>query len=147
MDTNNPVITLCIEGIWAELEHRLDDARQCYQQAWDSCTDGYEACIAAHYVARSQDTVEGALQWNLRALELAYTVSQEKVRDFYPSLYMSTAHAYKQLGGTVQAQRYYRLAAGMGEIQPVESENDLVRWLKLFYWFQPIVQEAVGGSD
>jgi hypothetical protein len=144
MDTNNPVVTFCIEGIWAELEQRLDEARQSYQRAWDSCENEYEACIAAHYVARVQASGEGSLQWNLRALELAYTVPQEMVRDFYPSLYMGIAHAYKQLGGTVQAQRYYRLAAGMGEIHPLESEDEMIRWLKIFDWVQPLVQDMVG---
>lgn len=144
MDSNNPVITLCMEGLWAELEHRFDEARQCYQRAWHSCSNEYEACIVAHYVARAQDTVEESLQWDLRALELAYTVQQEKVRDFYPALYMSIAHSYKQLGGTVQAQRYYRLAAGMGEIHPLESEDEMIRWLKIFDWVQPLVQDVIG---
>jgi len=144
MDSNNPVITLCIEGIWAELEDRLDDARQYYQSAWNSCATVYEACIVAHYVARSQDTVEESLQWNMRALELAYAADQEKVRDFYPSLYMSIAHTYKQLGGNVQAQRYYRLVAGLGEIQPVEEDGEVMRWLKRFDWVQPLAKEAFG---
>lgn len=144
MDSNNPVITLCIEGIWAELDERFDDARQSYQRAWKACTTEYEACLAAHYVARVQDSVDEALRWNLRALELAYTVQQEKVQDFYPTLYMSIAHAYKQLGGNVQAQRYYRLAAGLGEIAPLESESELLRWLKVFDWVQPLVKDTLG---
>ncbi|MFT3895242.1 MAG: hypothetical protein QM730_26760 [Anaerolineales bacterium] len=143
MDITNPVIKHCIEGIWAELEDRSDDARIHYRRAWDSCTNEYEACIAAHYVARSQDIPEETLRWNLRALELAYTTDQEKVRDFYPSLYMSTAHAYKQLGGMVQAQRYYRLIAELGEIRPLETENETVRWLKIFDWVQPLAQAAI----
>lgn len=143
MDSNNPVITLCIEGIWAELEHRHDDARHCYQQAWNACTDEYEACIAAHYVARVQDIPEKKLSWNLRALELAYAVKEEWVRDFYPSLFMSIGHSYKQLGGTVQAQRYYRLAASMGEVQSIEAENDMLKWLKAFDWIQPLIRDSV----
>ena len=144
MEPNNPVITLCIEGIWAELEDRPEDALRCYKRAWDSRSDEYEACIAAHYLARVQDSMEASLEWNLRALELAFTVPQEQVRDFYPALYMSVANSYKSLGGNVQAQRYYRLAAGLGEIQPLESESEVLRWLKLFDWVQPLLQGSLG---
>lgn len=143
MDISNPVIKYCIEGIWAELEERDDDARICYRRAWASCTNEYEACIAAHYVARSQDIPEEMLRWNLKALELAYTADQEKVRDFYPTLYMSIAHAYKQLGGMVQAQRYYRLVAEQGEVRPLESESEVLQWLKAFDWVQPLVKGMV----
>jgi len=39
MDTNNPIIQLCIQGTRAEFEHRIDDARVLYQQAWESHTN------------------------------------------------------------------------------------------------------------
>ncbi len=55
MDLNNPVIKLCMEGARAEFEHRIDKARMLYQQAWDVRVDDYDACIAAHYVARFQE--------------------------------------------------------------------------------------------
>ena len=144
MDTNNPVIIHCIEGIWAELDDRPDDARIHYQRAWKASTNDYEACIAAHYLARAQDTPEASLQWHMRALELAYASPQENVHDFYPALHMSIGHAYKQLGGMVQAQRYYRLAAMMGEIHFRESEDETVRWLKMFDWVQPLLNETIG---
>jgi hypothetical protein len=144
MDINNPVVIHCIEGIWAELDERSDDARIQYQRAWNASTNDYEACIAAHYLARAQDTPEARLQWNMRALELAYTTPQEYIRDFYPTLFMSIGHTYQELGGRVQAQRYYRLAAGMGEIQARASEDETVRWLKMFDWVQPLLNETVG---
>ncbi|HNB52946.1 MAG TPA: hypothetical protein PK530_13440, partial [Anaerolineales bacterium] len=64
MDPTNPVLQLCIQGTEAEYQHRPDDARALYQQAWNSATDDYEACIAAHYVARFQDTPEETFRWN-----------------------------------------------------------------------------------
>ena len=45
MDTKNPVIQLCIQGTLAEFEHRIDDARELYQQAWESHTDNYAIYI------------------------------------------------------------------------------------------------------
>ena len=41
MDTNNPVIQLCIQGSRAEFEHRIEDAHLLYQQAWEARTDDY----------------------------------------------------------------------------------------------------------
>jgi hypothetical protein len=64
MDLNNPVIKLCIEGTRAEFEGRTDDARILYSQAWEARKDDYDACVAAHYVARFQGTPEDNLRWN-----------------------------------------------------------------------------------
>jgi len=114
MDTNNPVIKLCMEGTRAEFEHRLDDARLLYQQAWEARADDYDACIAAHYVARFQKTPEETLHWNQMALNHANAVHDERVKDFYPSLYLSLGQSYEALGDQVNAQKYYQLAANLG---------------------------------
>lgn len=114
MDVNNPVIQLCMEGTRAEFEHRLGDARLHYQQAWEARVDDYDACIAAHYVARFQETPEETLRWNQVALKHADAVKDERVRDFYPSLYVNLGRAYEVLGDQVNAQSYYQLAADLG---------------------------------
>lgn len=116
MDTHNPVIRLCIEGARAEFEHRLEDARVLYQQAWEAHTDDYEACIAAHYVARFQDSAENALQWNQLALSHAIAVDDERVKGFHPSLYLILGCSYEVVGNQDQAQKYYELAAQSGII-------------------------------
>jgi tetratricopeptide (TPR) repeat protein len=111
MDLKNPVIQLCIQGTRAELERRPEDARTLYQQAWDIHTDDYEACIAAHYLARFQDAPENTLHWNLIALQHANTIHDESVKDFLPSLYLSLGKSYEVLGNIAEAQKYYQLAA------------------------------------
>jgi len=121
MDINNPVIQLCMEGTRAEFEHRLDDARLYYQQAWEARVDDYDACIAAHYVARFQGTPEDTLRWNQAALEHADAVKDGRVRDFYPSLYVNLGHAYEVLGDQVNAQSYYQLAADLGLVHQKAS--------------------------
>jgi hypothetical protein len=114
MDLNNPVIQLCMDGTRAEFEHRLDDARVLYQQAWVARTDDFEACIAAHYIARFQDTAEESLRWDQIALDHAKAVTDERVKDFYPSLYLSLGRSYERVGDPSEAQRYYDLAAALG---------------------------------
>ncbi len=116
MNTNNPIIQLCMEGARAEFEHRLEDARVLYQQAWDARKDNYDACIAAHYVARFQDSAEESLRWNQIALDHANAVKDERVKDFYPSLYLSLGRSYELVGNPSEAQKYYELAAELGVI-------------------------------
>lgn len=116
MDLSNPVIQLCIQGSRAEFEHRLEDARSLYQQAWEARTDNYDACIAAHYVARFQDSVEESLRWNQLALKHADAVNDDRVKDFYPSLYLSLGRSHELMGNQAEAQRYYEFAAALGVV-------------------------------
>ena len=76
--------------------------------------DDYDACIAAHYVARFQETPEETLRWNQIALDHANAVHDEKVKDFYPSLYLNLGQSYEALGNQFLAQKYYQLAADLG---------------------------------
>ncbi len=57
----NPVIKLCLEGTHAEFEGRIEFTHALYQQAWEASRDDYEACVAAHYVARFQTNPEDIL--------------------------------------------------------------------------------------
>jgi tetratricopeptide (TPR) repeat protein len=116
MDVNNPVVKLCVAGAQAEFEGRLGDARALYNEAWEAARDDYEACIAAHYVARFQQSAEDALRWNQEALDRAGAVDPDQVRDFYPSLYLNMGHSHEVLGNQAEAQRYYALAAKLGYI-------------------------------
>jgi hypothetical protein len=116
MNLTNPVIQFCMAGTRAEFEHRLEDAHVFYQQAWEARTDDYDACIAAHYVARFQDSAQESLRWNQIALDHANAVSDERVKDFYPSLYLSLGRSHELVGNQVEAQRYYELAAELGVI-------------------------------
>lgn len=116
MDITNPVIQLCVQGALAEFEKRTDDARALYQQAWDLHADDYEACIAAHYLARFQDTPEETLHWNQVALERAVSVGDERVGEFYPSLYLNLGRSHEVLGHQSEARMYYELAAESGII-------------------------------
>ena len=48
----------------AEVEGRRDAAADLFLQAWNIAADDYDACIAAHYVARHQKTPGDTLHWN-----------------------------------------------------------------------------------
>lgn len=114
IDTQNRIVQLCIEGSQAELAGKKDVAMRCYQAAWDAATDDYEACIAAHYLARYQPTPEATFHWNQVALQRAEAVGDERVRSFMPSLYLNMGRSYELLGNATEAERYYALAAALG---------------------------------
>ena len=103
MDINNPVIKLCIEGTQAEFEGRLESARDLYWQAWNAAKNDYDACIAAHYVARFQKTPEDIFRWNQEALNMC--------------------RAYEVLGKLTEATRFYDLAAGLGYVHQADWKS------------------------
>jgi tetratricopeptide (TPR) repeat protein len=114
IDPDNPVIQLCLQGTQAEFDGRLDDARSLYRQAWETAQDDYEACIAAHYLARFQVEPVEVLRWNQEALDRANAVTDDRARPFYPSLYLNMGLSYEKLERMEEAQRYYDMAAALG---------------------------------
>jgi tetratricopeptide (TPR) repeat protein len=114
MDLNNPVVRLCIEGTQAEFQGQPETARTLYWQAWEAAKDDFEACIAAHYVARFQQDPADLLRWNQEALNRADAIADDRVKEFYPSLYLNMGRSYELLGNLNEAKRYYDLAAGLG---------------------------------
>lgn len=123
IDRNNPVIEYCIAGTQAEFQGQIDQARSLYRKAWEVSHGDYEACIAAHYMARHQDDPIQKLYWNQIAIEKADAVNDERVQAFYPSLYVNMGQSFELLGNLREAKRYYDLAAELGlvhKIVPVE---------------------------
>ncbi len=114
MNTNNPIIQLCIQGTQAEYAGEPEQAASLYRQAWTMAATDYEACVAAHYVARFQKTPEETLRWNQEALRRAEAVKDESAREFYPSLYLNLGKAYENIGELEEARRFYDLAENLG---------------------------------
>ncbi|MCR8572815.1 hypothetical protein [Streptomyces sp. Isolate_219] len=121
MDPELPVVRLCVAGMQAEAEGRAGAARALFQQAWDSAADDYEACIAAHYLARHQNSPEETLRWNQECLDRADRVGDERVAGFYPSLHLNMGHACRQLGRPALAHTHFVRAAERVE-QAVEGQ-------------------------
>jgi tetratricopeptide (TPR) repeat protein len=127
IDPDNPIVKLCAEGIAAEAQHRHAEASARYRQAWDLHSDDYEACIAAHYLARQQETLAESLAWNQTALDYARRVPLERVADFLPSLYLNLGWSYEVLDNLSEARRCYEEgAACLGELPP-GPYTDIVR--------------------
>jgi hypothetical protein len=128
MDVDNPVVRLCGDGMRAESEGRSSDAHALFREAWYAATDDYEACIAAHYLARHQRTPEDTLRWNRECLDRADRVGDERVRGFYPSLHVAMATAHQELGEPDKAHEHYRQAAQRIEDAPPGPYRDGIRF-------------------
>ncbi len=113
LNVENPVVRLCIQGTQAEFTRDLEKAKQLYREAWDLAQDDFEACVAAHYVARFQENPQDRLRWNTIALKKGQAVGVERVQSFFPSLYLNMGQSYELLGNLANAKRYYDLAADL----------------------------------
>ena len=127
MDPDNPVVKLCVEGMRAETEGRIDEAPLLFTQAWEASENDYEACIAAHFVARHQKTPEEILRWNQESLDRAEALNDERVQDFYPSLYLNLGKAHEGLGHREMAKKHYELGAAKMNGLPGGRYGDVVR--------------------
>ena len=127
MNVENPVVALCADGMAAEVARRPDDARACFERAWALRADDYDACIAAHYVARHQQTDHDAFVWNERALQHAMLAPRDLVRGFMPSLLLNIAHSYERLGRLDEARSHYERAAAHLDALDEDAYADTVR--------------------
>jgi hypothetical protein len=121
MQRESRSVTLCVAGIAAEFERRLDDARTLYKSAWDSVVDDYDACVAAHYVAHLEADPHRALEWNIEALRRAEASSDDRITPFYPSLCVNLGRSYELTGDTEKSGEYYRRASLLGLTHSNES--------------------------
>jgi hypothetical protein len=114
----------------AEAENRFADARALFEQAWAARRDDFDACIAAHYLARHQDDPQRILYWNQQALHYADAVRSahldEQIHTFYPSLYLNLGKSHEVLGDYTSARTYYQLAAEMLQLLSGEY-GDVIR--------------------
>ncbi len=127
MDPNNPIVWLCVQGLQAEAGGRLEAAHLLFTQAWEQSSDDYEACLAAHYIARHQETPEETLRWNQESLDRANRVKNGKVQEFYPSLYLSLGKSHEDLGNRQEAKKYYEWASVSASILSEDAYGATVK--------------------
>jgi tetratricopeptide (TPR) repeat protein len=127
MDTDNPVVRLCMEGMAAEAQGRFEAARELFKQAWSISQDDYDACMAAHFLARHQDSPQATFEWNQEALNRANAVGDDRVQSFYSSLYLNLGHSYETLGALAEARKCHQMAADRLADVPEGPYKDMLR--------------------
>lgn len=111
MNPENPVVKLCQAGMQAEAQGKIHEARRLFLEAWDARKNDFDACIAAHYVARLQETPAEMLTWNRKALEHAQAADEAEVQGFFASLYLNLGWSHESLGQKDLARASYEAAA------------------------------------
>jgi len=122
---NNPVIKLCLQGMGMEEAAKPEQAKQRFLQAWNAATNDFEKFIAAHYVARHQDTVAAKLQWLETALRYAVTINavtinDDSVKSAFPALYSNIARCYEALNDPINAKKNAELATSF-RVKPADQ--------------------------
>lgn len=114
MGSTTPSLRLCTECTEAEFAGRLADARSLSLLAWREARTDFEACVAAHYVARYQERLSSQRRWHEEALARAEESDDDRVHSLYPSLYVNLGRALELLGEQAQADHFFALAASRG---------------------------------
>lgn len=109
-DPNNDIIQRCMEGMQFEDNGKMEEAFQCFNEAWNEASNDFERFIAAFHVARLQKNTEGKLQWMKKSLEYAQKIDDEDVKSAYPTLYSKIANYHEQLDNPENAQKAYQLS-------------------------------------
>ena len=107
---SNRIVQLCLQGMGMEEKDEAEEARRLFLQAWEESTSDFEKFLAAHYVARQQDSAREKLKWNEMALQFAKSANDEAARSAFPSLYSNIAKCYEELGDLDNAKTNYEAA-------------------------------------
>jgi hypothetical protein len=107
-------------GLTLSQRGEREAARQLFSEIWDDigpAGDPLHRCALAHSMADVQDQVEDELLWDLRALEAANLITDERSRQagvsipvsgFFPSLHLNLGDGYRKLGDLQSARDHLR---------------------------------------
>lgn len=124
-DPENKIVRLCGEGMYKE--GNPEEAAALFNQAWDEASTDFEKFVAAHYMARQQDSVAGKLQWDETALSFAMKVNDDAVKSAYPSLYLNIAKCYEDLNDYEKAKDHYEKALSFIEFLPEDGFSNFIK--------------------
>ncbi|MBV7652111.1 hypothetical protein [Streptomyces albidoflavus] len=98
--------------------------------------DPLHRCSLAHYLADLHDDPAQALAWDVRALDAAGAVTEQRVQEhhaglhiagFYPSLHLNLADNYRRLGSFDAAAEHLDAARTYAPALPADAYGDTLR--------------------
>jgi hypothetical protein len=110
------------EGLLLHMGGDRPGARTLFAKLWAEIGedgDPLHRCALAHYMADVRDDPAEELEWDLRALHAADSLTDERaktyhaslaVRGFYPSLHLNLGEDYRKLGDLATAREHLGLA-------------------------------------
>ncbi|MEU1823074.1 hypothetical protein ABZ502_11655 [Streptomyces abikoensis] len=114
-------------------------ARQKLLSLWSAIGvtgDPLHRCSLAHYLADLYEDPAQALAWDIRALDAADAVTEQRVQEhhaslhiagFYPSLHLNLADNYRRLGSFEAATQHINAARTHAPSLPQDPYGDLIR--------------------
>jgi len=93
-----------------EGEGKKEEAFKLFLQAWNEATDDFERFIAAHYVARHQESITDKLKWDEASLNFALKIEDDNIKATLPSLYLNIGKCNEDLNNIEKAKENYELA-------------------------------------
>ena len=126
-DPDNNVVKLCAEGMVMEGNGKPQEAGKLFFQAWSEATNELEKFIAAHYLARHQNSVADKLKWDKTALQSALTINNDTVKGTFPSLYLNIAKCYEDLDELDNAKMNYELALSFSDWLPDDGYGNMIK--------------------
>jgi len=127
LDLNNKIVQQCAKGMLLEGEGKTEEAHALFQQAWHDATNNFERSTSAHYVARHQKSIADKLKWDEISLHAALQVSDENIKEYYPSLYLNIAKGYEDLNDIDNALKNYRLALSFTDVLTDDGYGKMIR--------------------
>ncbi len=128
-------------------------ARQKLLSLWSAIGvtgDPLHRCSLAHYLADLYENPAQALAWDIRALDAADALTEQRVQEhhaavhiagFYPSLHLNLADNYRRLGSFEAATEHIDAARAHAPSLPEGPYGDLLRGA-----IQEVA-EAIAGRD
>ena len=126
-DHHNKVIHLCTKGMQKEGEMKPAEAKAFFIKAWQEAASDIEKFIAAHYMARHQETIKDKLKWDELALRIALKIDTEQMKSFYPSLNLNIGKCHEDLGNMEQAMACYNAAKSYIPYLPDSGYGEMIK--------------------
>jgi hypothetical protein len=139
MADDDAIMSRIIEAIALSHGGDRDGARSRLGALWEEIApdgDPFHRCTLAHYMADVQEDPRDELWWDLRALEAAGSLTDERVkrhhpsmalRAFYPSLHLNLAEDYRRLGALDSAREHLSRARQSADALPEDGYGTMIR--------------------
>ena len=118
MEQTDPVMAEIAQVVDRGQTGAAAEARERFALLWERLGprgDPLHRCALAHYAADVQEELAEELRWDLRALEAADELTDERARQhhgsltaagFYPSLHLNLADVHRRLGDPARAREH-----------------------------------------
>ncbi|GLY67311.1 hypothetical protein [Amycolatopsis taiwanensis] len=137
--SSDPIMDAIGEAVTAGRAGDTTAARAQLLSLWASIGvngDPLHRCTLAHYLADLYDDPAQALAWDVRALDAADALTDQRVQEhhaglriagFYPSLHLNLADNYRRLGSFAAARTQITAARECSSALAQDPYGDLIR--------------------